>query len=72
MDPFPNGLPTQFLTIPLPKAIPMDEIMFSLVLVVMQSYYLSSGSIAYRRSVLNLEQDISDIVTATSLPRAPE
>ena len=33
MDPFPNGLPTQFPTNPLPKATPMEETMFSRVLV---------------------------------------
>jgi hypothetical protein len=50
----------------------MEEAMFSRVLVVMKSYYLSNGSLGYQGSVLNLEQDISNIVIATSLPWPPD
>jgi hypothetical protein len=67
MDPFPRGYPFH-----LPEATPMKEAMCSRVFVVMKSYYLSNGSLGYRGSVLNLEQDISNIVIAAALPWLPE
>ena len=69
MDPFPQPCGYPFH---LPNPMPIEEMLFSRVHVIMKSYCLSNGSYGYRGHILNLEQDIANIVIAAILPWSVE
>ena len=71
MDPYcgPDNLGYPFW---LPELTNIEEMLIALVFVNMKAYQLINGQYGYRGQVLSMEQDISDIVGATTLPHRAE
>ena len=64
MDPYPYGFPQE-----LPKLSQIEEMMIARVHVIMSCYRLEAGTVGYKGSVLNCEQDPT--TTINNLPTSP-